>query len=632
LFYTFLLIGVSSIFLGLQIDRENGSFTELTKNKSVYFVQSIYNKNKSKLNSLGPENIAFYQSATNPQLKNNRYPLYRINHQENPLGPFFELKESPPNIIFLVVESLSSSFSGTNADEISYTPFLDSLAIHSLYFDNSLSTSERSFAVLPSVLGSLPHGKNGFTSNMVGYPNNETLATWLFKNGYNGDFHYGGYARFDFMDMFMNSQGFENIYDRNEYNYEGTGLRTSIDSIPFGIPDKPFFKSVIEKTSQRQTNTPFLDVYLTLSMHYPYMIEDHEKYYERAKKTIEKANVKEQIKKKHRKYITEFATFHYTDDALKWYFNEQKKSETHQNTIYVILGDHMMGEIAQNSPIEKYRSVLMIYSPLLKSTEIIKGTNTHLDIAPSFHNLLQEKYNFPALDSVSWLGQPFDTSSTFQCNRDVLFMRNNRETVDILHREYYLSNGKLFTISERLKLTPSKDKEQKIVLEKLLEISTLLHDDIVTRDLLIPNKKELKQIAIINKELIIDQNIEYSGLYDTTLNQPYEEFLFELTLKLSGEWNQAEGAEENPRLIYALKRDGDNITWGFMDLDLSKKELYKDRKLFFSIKQNIDIKLIPGDVVTVYFWNKSLSEKTFNAKVSPLVVKARSLSNDTISQ
>lgn len=619
--YSLLFIGVGAVLLGLQINRENGSFTELPRNKTIHFLNSVYNSNRSKLNSLKPEDIEFYQNTINPQLKNSKYPLYHSINKDNTLGPYFNLKNTPPNIVFLVVESLSSSFSGPNADEISYTPFLDSLALKSLYFDNSLATSERSFAVLPSMLGSLPHGKNGYTNNTVGYPNNESLATWLFNNGYIGDFHFGGYARFDYMDLFMNNQGFKNIYDRKEYNYEGTGLKTSIDSIPFGVPDKLFLRNVIKKNNQRKTNVPYIDVYLTLSMHYPYIIDNHEKYYAKVKKTIEQANVNESIKRKHKKYVAEFATFLYTDDALRWYFNERKKSKEHQNTIYIILGDHMMGEVAQSSPIEKYRSALMIYSPLLNSVKIIKGTNSHLDIAPSLHNLLYEKYNFPALESVSWLGQPFDTSSTFQNNRNVLFMLNNREVKDMLHNEYYLSNGKLYTIGDRLKLTPSKNENQKKVLENLLLVSQLLHDEVVAQNLLIPSQSNLEQVAIINKEVNIDKHSEYIGLYDTVLNQPYEEFLFELTLKLSGNWN--ENKEDDPRLVYVVKRNDENVTWGFVDLNLSERNIYKTQEYKFLIKNNLEFKLLPKDEVAVYFWNKSLSEKSYKAIVLPLSVKAR---------
>ncbi|RYM32557.1 hypothetical protein ERX46_14900 [Brumimicrobium glaciale] len=622
-FYLLLAAGIPSLLMGLQIERENGSFSEVSKNKAIFFVHSVLFNQKAERNSVFSEDVAFYQKTTNPKLQSQDYPLYHSTDQENTLKPFFDLKETPPNIVFLVVESLSSSFSGPEADEISYTPFLDSLSEFSLYFDNSLATSERSFAVLPSMLGSLPHGKAGFTNNKAGYPNNETLATWLFSNGYQGDFHFGGYARFDYMDLFMNNQGFKNIYDRKEYNYEGTGLQTSIDSIPFGIPDKQFLQSVIEKTKERKSNAPFMDVYLTLSMHYPYMIEDHNAYYEKVRKVIAASEAGENTKKKHLKYVAEFATFLYTDDALNAYFHEQKKLKAHENTIYIILGDHMMGEIPQGSHIEKYRSVLMIYSPLLKKATHFKGVNSHLDIAPSFYNLLQEKYKYPELDSVSWLGKAFDTSSVFQSNRDILFMLNDRRTENILHNNHYYSKGKLYKLGDRLSITEIKNDENEKLLANLLAASTIVHDEVVSNNILIPYKSDLEVLETINKKLEIDDKVEYSSIYSTILVKPYKEIIFDINLKLVKGWTQDEEDENHPILVCSIKRGEESIFWDKLDLKLADMPIEKDRQLNYLVKSNMDFDLLPGDKVSLYFWNKNMSKTKYEALLLPIIVKAK---------
>ncbi|HLW39107.1 MAG TPA: sulfatase-like hydrolase/transferase, partial [Brumimicrobium sp.] len=223
-FYTtFLVFGVAHLVFHQQIQKNNAHFNHLSQNKTVHLLQSFLPKNNKFVSALSEEDIQFYQENVNPQLQNLTHPLYHKVDPSNPLSPFFNLKETPPNLVFIIVEGLSSSYSGPNADEISYTPFLDSLANHSLYFDNSLATSERSFAALPSIIGSLPHGKGAFNASYTDFPKNETLATWLFNNGYIGDFFFGGYSRFDNMDLFMKNQGFKNIYDHEEYNYEGTG-------------------------------------------------------------------------------------------------------------------------------------------------------------------------------------------------------------------------------------------------------------------------------------------------------------------------------------------------------------------------------------------------------------------------
>lgn len=622
-FYSLLCIGVISIVIGFHIQPKGIPYSNLSDNKTIHFIQSIYSTPTHFHNNgnLSEDDITFYQKSINPLLKNKKYLLYRPVYQTNPLAPFFDLKETPPNLVIIVVESLSSSFSGPNADEISYTPFLDSLAQHSLYFTNFLSTADRSFAALPSILGSLPHGEKGFINSKSGYPKNETLPTWLFRNGYTGDFHYGGYARMGHLDLFMNNQGFKNIYDRKEYDYEGNGSKGSNDSIPFGISDKPFFKSIVKAEDSRKSKAPFLDVYFTLSMHYPYIIENHEYYYKKVKRTIKNADVDEKIKDKNRKYVDELATFLYTDDALKWYFNQEKKKKHYKNTVYVIVGDHMMGEIAQSSDMEKYRPALMVFSPLLKRHKFIKGTNSHLDIAPSFYQLLEHQYDFTALDSVSWLGQPFDTSSVFHSNRDVLFMLNDATTQAILHNDYFLSRDKLYTVSDHLRITPSANKEKLEFMRKLFTVSTAVHDDVVTQNLIIPSNGGLELLAHKNDSLYIDKSIEYESVYKTVLQQSYKRVLFEMNAKFSGDWTPDDNDKNNPILVYTLQRGDSTLSWDYVNLKLARTGVKTEKDYRFLISSNLDYDLKAGDKIKVFFWNKAMSNNRYRAKIQSFKVK-----------
>ena len=60
------------------------------------------------------------------------------------------------------MEGLGRAFTNKGAYLGNFTPFIDSLAEKSLYWENFLSEGGRTFAVLPSFLGSLPFAKNGF--------------------------------------------------------------------------------------------------------------------------------------------------------------------------------------------------------------------------------------------------------------------------------------------------------------------------------------------------------------------------------------------------------------------------------------------------------------------------------------
>lgn len=615
-----IIIGLISLFFPLQIERNNVNYADLSKNKTYHLIQSLSTQKKKKTINLTNEEIKFYQKNVNQPLQNSTYILLHSPIKTNPLAPFFNLKETPPNIVFIVVEGLSSSFSGPRADEISFTPFLDSLANHSLYFDNSLATSERSFAALPSIIGSLPHGEKGFTAQPVGFPNNETLATWLFKNGYKGDFFFGGYSRFDNMDLFMYNQGFKNIYDHEEFNYEGTGLQTSIDEVPFGISDKELFKEVIKITDKRENYSPYFDVYFTLSMHYPYFIDEEEKYKELVNNIIAEAQVDQSIKDKASKYKKEFATFLFTDDALRDYFKEKEKRKAHQNTIYVIVGDHMMNEITQNNHLEKYRSVLMIYSPLLNQSKIIKGVNSHLDIAPSFYNLIQQEYQFPALEYVSWLGQPFDTSSTFNCEKNVLFMLYSREEVEMVHNNYFLAKNHIHKLSDRLQTEVIKDEEKKSLMDKLMNVSKKVHAEMVSKNLLIPTQAPSTVVSYSPKEFIITKDKEFYSVFNQILHKPISQLKVEIDAIYGGDWIVDDSNDINPKLVYVLMRGEKLLSWNKYNLDITK--IVDDEKQSHTIlfSNNLDFQLEKGDEVNIYYWNSELSDKNFEVKIPSIIV------------
>ena len=124
-------------------------FTEgkpINQNKTQYLALNIYNSTTEDTS---------YDS-------NIEYPLVQTQRTGNVLGEFFELKEQKPNIVFIIVEGLGRDFIGEGAEYGGFTPFLDDLTAKSLYWENCLSSTGRTFGVLPSLMGSLPFGKKRF--------------------------------------------------------------------------------------------------------------------------------------------------------------------------------------------------------------------------------------------------------------------------------------------------------------------------------------------------------------------------------------------------------------------------------------------------------------------------------------
>src|ERR1022692_4715500 len=107
------------------------------------------------------------------------YPFLHKDNTPNTLKPFFLAGDGSqkPDIVVIIIESMGKAYSGKDAYLGSFTPFLDSLADHSLYWENCLSGGGRTFAALPSIFGSLPFLEHGYLEAGEKAP----LATSLIK-------------------------------------------------------------------------------------------------------------------------------------------------------------------------------------------------------------------------------------------------------------------------------------------------------------------------------------------------------------------------------------------------------------------------------------------------------------------
>ena len=207
------------------------------------------------------------------------YPFLHNETTPNVLGEYFEMGETKPNIVFIIVESLGRAYSGEGAYLGSFTPFLDSLMDNSLYWENNLSTSGRTFEVLPSTLASVPFGERGFTDLGEKMPDHISLISLLkTEAGYTSSFTYGGEAHFDNMDIFLNRQGIDKIIDNTKYGDEYERMPASASGFSWGFGDKELFRRYIDEIKS-DTASPRMDVILTLSMHSPFAVSNQELLY-----------------------------------------------------------------------------------------------------------------------------------------------------------------------------------------------------------------------------------------------------------------------------------------------------------------------------------------------------------------
>lgn len=450
-------------------------------NKTSYFAKSLL-KHIGNNNNLSRSDVLFvsrdYHELMNEHTYSDpAYPFLREIDYEDVIGSFFNFREEEPNFVFIIVESLSRNFSGPEARWGSFTPFLDSLSQRSLYWENFLSTSERTFNVLPSAMASLPYGSKGFMALIeegIVYPDFVSLPEILSQEEYHHNFFYGGWAYFDYMEVFLNQMGFHYILDDKKFGDAYEKMPDTGEGFSWGYPDDAVFRRSLEIIDSFPAN-PRMDIYMTLNMHQPFFVpypERWEKAFTDHLKTIDSDNYGADFY--HNRQL-QFSSVLYTDDAIRKMLYEYSKRPEYENTIFFILGDHHL-QMHDFNPIEKYHVPLIIYSPMLNTSRKFPAVSSVADITPTIAAMMKNNFQLQIPKKTHWLGNPLDTLSNFRSKNFVPFMRVNRNIDELLWDEFFYSEGRLFIIDEHLDLIPFDDSKKLKLLEKQLSNFRLLNN------------------------------------------------------------------------------------------------------------------------------------------------------------
>ncbi|MEK6492574.1 LTA synthase family protein [Myroides odoratimimus] len=282
---------------------------------------------------------------------------------------------STPNIVLFITESFGREYIGAfNKDTDipnykSYTPFIDSLAQHSLIYPNAFANGYKSIHAIPSILAGIPSFKDAFTSSPFPNQKIESVVSILNSKGYDTSFFHGAVNGSMGFLGFGNILGYDHYYGMTEYDndddFDGT----------WGIWDEPFFQFMRRTLNEKEA--PFFATLFSVSSHEPFGLP--EKY----KGKFPKGNL--QI----------HGPVGYTDYAFKRFFEESKNEPWFENTIFIITADH-----TNQIYYDKYKELvnrtaipIMIYTP----DERLKGVDNRLaqqmDIYPTILDLIG--YNQP---------------------------------------------------------------------------------------------------------------------------------------------------------------------------------------------------------------------------------------------
>ena len=298
--------------------------------------------------------------------------VYTPVHPAGP-GPFRDM-----NVMIIMMESMSREHIGAlnhsldNGRYQGFTPFLDSLLKHSLYFD-AFANGKTSIQGIPSILSSVPSLMNeSFIQSSYAAGKYTSIAGILKGKGYTTAFFHGGTNGTMGFDSYSRLVGFDHYFGRTEYaneaDYDGK----------WGIRDEEFLQYTAK--TMNGLKQPFAAALFTLSSHHPYYVPmKFVNVFRKGKLPIQQSVM-------------------YADYALGRFFETAKRMPWYRNTLFVITADHTSEGYYPyyQSDVGQYAIPLIFYRPGDQLTGTPKVVAQQTDILPSVLGYLGYDRSFVA--------------------------------------------------------------------------------------------------------------------------------------------------------------------------------------------------------------------------------------------
>lgn len=277
------------------------------------------------------------------------------------------LKTSRPNIVVIIVESLTAQVVGSLGGEKGVTPNLDSLSETGILFEQIYAAAGRTDKGVVATLSGFPAQavrsimkENGRQEKLPG------IARELETAGYHTLFYYGGESEFFNMKSYILSHGYQNLIDQHSF------LKKDMNSKWGTYDGKVFDKNLNDLDTVKE---PFFSTILTLTNHEPFELpkEPHFKG--------------DKVENKFR------STAYYTDSCIGAYLREAKKKPWYKNTLFIILADHshrLPGDAAEYEP-KRYHIPLLFLGEVIRDEfrgKRMKGIGSQTDLPSTLLNQL----------------------------------------------------------------------------------------------------------------------------------------------------------------------------------------------------------------------------------------------------
>lgn len=289
-----------------------------------------------------------------------------------------------PNIVIIVIESMSMHKSSFMFDDVDTTLFLKELAGESLYFPNYYAPARTTARAMFSIVTGIPDAGTSFSSSSRDPYIVDQHTIWSEFDGYSKLYMLGGNANWANIRGIMTN----NIPDIKIYE-EGYWKSPKMDV--WGISDKDLLQEANEILEKEKE--PFISIIQLASFHRPFTVPS-------GMADFDYTMPSQDYLDRYGFVDGEYLSMKFCDYAIRKYFEAAKNSSYYNNTIFIVTGDHGItemspsaGENYQGLRLYEYHVPLIIHYPkMFPKGEVRYETGSHVDIFPTAANLAGISY------------------------------------------------------------------------------------------------------------------------------------------------------------------------------------------------------------------------------------------------
>ncbi len=350
-----------------------------------------------------------------------------------------------PNVVIILMESMSAKLMQHFGCDVRMTPFLDSLWNESLSFDNFYSVGNHTNQGIYSTLYGFPTVLSRNAMKGTDIPTYYGMPNVFAEKGYSTSFYMTHESQYDNMNAFLRTNGFKHI--RSQEDYPGDSIVNS-----FGVSDGFLFNYALNELKTKQQ--PFFSVLLTISNHPPYVVPDWFDAHG---------------------WDAEYAIVLYSDYCLRRFFDGMKECGLYENTVFVFVADH--GKIIGRPECEVAESFnhvpLIIHSPKI-GKRTINTFCCQTDIPSILMSLLGIEY-----DNVGFGCDVLNNTSSevFYSTDDILCARDSSYL--------YLTDPR----TNMIKSYDIREKYKEVAKDSCLYLDSLLRRRFAAYEYLVSHKK-----------------------------------------------------------------------------------------------------------------------------------------------